>query len=66
MKETTRQNEPHLSHHCTIGHHLKSGLTTQGIINKSTATQMEKGILNIAGSRVISSSAKNKEVKEKM
>ena len=59
----TRQNEPHLSHHCASGHHLKSGFTTQGVVNKSTTTQMAKGILNIAESKFISSSAENKESK---
>jgi hypothetical protein len=66
IREMTRQSESHLPHHCTVGHHLKSGLITQETVYEPITTQMKKGISSIAESRLISSFAKNKDAKEKV
>jgi hypothetical protein len=54
-----------MSHTFLIGHHLKNGLVTQGVVYKSTTTPLTKSIYSSAERRHISPSATNKEPKEK-
>jgi hypothetical protein len=44
IKEMTQQGGSHGPHHCTIGHHLKSGLILQRVAYKSTAAPTTKRV----------------------